>query len=93
MKLLDRNPGLFMVLAFGLVYGFILIEIGMWASGSLAIVFAVLGFEVLIAIALVKAMNGFLAREGAAEEEAEREPRPVRTSVPAARRVPRPVAR
>jgi hypothetical protein len=89
MKLLDRNPGLFMLLAFGLVYGFILIEIGMWASGSLTFVFVVLGAEVLVAIALVKAMGRFLASEGAAEEEPERAPQAAAAPSPALR-APRP---
>jgi hypothetical protein len=85
MKLLDRDPGLLMVLAFGLVYGFILVEIGMWASGSLTAVFVVLGAEVLVALAPVRATGRFLASEGAAEEEPERAPHAAPAPSPALR--------
>ena len=38
MKLIDRSPGLFMALAFAVVYGVILTEAWMWTAASLVAV-------------------------------------------------------
>jgi hypothetical protein len=46
MKLIDRSPGLFMALAFAVVYGVILTEAWMWTAASLV---AVVGTLILIA--------------------------------------------
>lgn len=82
MKLIDRSPGLFMVACFALVYGFIGIEVVMWLVGSPTLVLVVLGLEVLVAVALVRAVFSFVASEGAPAEHA---PRPQAVATPAPR--------
>jgi hypothetical protein len=63
MKLIDRSPGLFMALAFAVVYGVILMEAWMWTAASLV---AVVGTLVLIAgtaMAIGHALHLLLADE------------------------------
>ena len=99
MKLPDRSPGLTIAAAFVVVYGQILVEIGMWTSPTWFTMFGTLALAIVLAIAVCSWLFDLLDEEepvvetvavaqAAAQTAAPAEP----AAAPAKRRAPRATA-
>ncbi len=90
MKLADRSPGLVLALAGVVVYGTILIEIGMWVAASWLAMFATLALAIVLALAISQWFHG-LVSDGDEPMAVEAKPAPVVAAAakPAQRRAPR----
>ncbi len=63
MKLADRSPGLTIALAFVVVYGQILVEIGMWTEPTWLTMFATLGLAITLAVLVCRFLFDLLSEE------------------------------
>jgi uncharacterized membrane protein YqjE len=63
MNLADRSPGLTLVLAAVIVYGTILVEIGMWMVASWTAMFATLALVVVLAVVVCRWLFTLLDEE------------------------------
>ncbi len=81
MKLADRSPGLVIVLAGVVVYGTILIEIGMWMVASWLAMFTTLALAIVLALAIAWWFDGLVSDGAPASDEAM--PAPVPAALPA----------
>ena len=66
MKLADRSPGLVLTLAAVVVYGTVLVEIGMWMVASWLAMFATLALVIVLAIVVGRWLFSVLADEDVA---------------------------
>ena len=66
MKLADRSPGLVIVLAAVVVYGTILVEIGMWMVATWFAMFATLALAIVLAIIVCRWLFSLLGDDDVA---------------------------
>jgi uncharacterized protein (DUF983 family) len=76
MKLADRSPGLVIVLAGVVVYGTILIEIGMWMVASWIAMASTLVLAIVLALAIARWFDGLVSDGATATAEAKPAPAP-----------------